>query len=102
VRKGARTVALALLPDRSGDGAAGSISSVTGSAEGGAMTFVVTLRDGGTRLATEARIGTTRTVGRVIGHPLRSDANRLCGELAFLSRDAVYEEALARAAQLVG
>ena len=102
VRKGARTVALALLPEKSGDGAAGSISSVAGSTEGGAMTFVVTLRDGGTKLTTEARIGTIRTVGRVIGHPLRSDADRLCGELAFLSRDAVYEEALARAAQLVG
>ena len=102
VRKGARSVALALLPDKSGDGAAGSISSVAGSTEGGAMTFAVTLRDGGTRLTTEARIGTLRTVGRVIGHPLRSDADRLCGELAFLSRDAVYEEALARAAQLVG
>jgi len=102
MRKGARSVVLALVPDRSGGGAPGGLSSVTASAEGGAMTVSVALRDGGAKLATEARFGTTRSVGRVVGHAVRSDAERLCTELAILSRDAIYEAALAGAAQLVG
>ena len=53
------------------------------------------------KLATEARIGAERSVGRVVGYEMRSEAERLSRELAFLSRDAIYEAALARAAQLV-
>jgi len=79
-----------------------TISSVVLSARNGNAEFSVALRDdGGTKLATEARIGAERSVGRVVTYEIRSEADRLSRELAFLSRDAIYEAALARAAQLV-
>jgi glucose-6-phosphate dehydrogenase assembly protein OpcA len=79
-----------------------TISSVVLSARNGNADFSVALRDdGGTKLATEARIGAERSVGRVVTYEMRSEADRLSRELAFLSRDAIYEAALAQAAQLV-
>jgi glucose-6-phosphate dehydrogenase assembly protein OpcA len=102
LRADGRTIAFAFARDSSAGVSDGAISSVTVSAGGGAATFAVALHDGGARLATEARVGTTRSVGRVVGHAVRSDADRLCTELAILSRDAIYEAALARVGQLVG
>ena len=79
-----------------------TISSVVLSARNGNADFSVALRDdGGTKLATEARIGAERSVGRIVTYEIRSEADRLSRELAFLSRDAIYEAALAQAAQLV-
>ena len=102
LRADGRQLALAFVCDTSGAANDGGMSSVAVAAGAGAAAFSVTLRDDGARLATEARIGTTRSVGRVVGCEARSEADRLCGELAFLSRDAIYEAALTRAAQLVG
>ena len=63
--------------------------------------FSVAKRTDGTKLQTEAQIGTERTVGRVLTYETRREAEQLGRELAFQSRDAIYEAAVAQAAQLV-
>jgi hypothetical protein len=42
------------------------------------------------------------TVGRVLGFEARSEGQRLSGELDILSRDEVYERAVASAARMLG
>jgi len=101
LRSGERGIVLSLRRDESGELTDGMIHSVTLSAKNGEADFYVALRDGGTKLQTEARIGTEHSVGRVLSYEMRSEATRLSRELAFLTRDAVYEEAVAQAAQLV-
>ena len=101
LRAGDRVIVLALVRDETGDRNDAMISSVTLLAEKGQAEFSVALRAGGTKLQTDARIGTERSIGRVLGYEKRSEADRLSRELAFLSNDTVYEEALARTAQLV-
>ena len=97
---GDRVLTLSLIREENGQNDS-MISSVALSAKKGKADFYVALRAGGTKLQTEARIGTQRSVGRVLGYEMRSAADRLSRELAFLSRDSVYEEAVTRAAQLV-
>ena len=101
LNSGHRVIVLSLLRDKSGELNDGMISSVTLSAKKGEADFYVALRAGGTKLQTEAKIGTEHSVGRVLGYEKRSEADRLSRELAFLSHDAVYEEAVAQAAQIV-
>jgi glucose-6-phosphate dehydrogenase assembly protein OpcA len=101
LRSGERGIVLSLRRDESGEMNDGMISSVTLSAKKGEADFYVALRAGGTKLETEARIGTERSVGRVLSYEMRSEAARLSRELSFLTHDAVYEEAVAQAAQLV-
>ncbi len=79
----------------------GMISSFALSATSETADFSVSLRAGATKLETVARIGAAHSVGRVLGYEMRSEATRLSRELAFLSHDAIYEEALAQAAQLI-
>ncbi len=101
LRSGERGIVLSLRRDETGELKDGMVSSVTLSAKKGEADFYVALRAGGTKLETEARIGTEHSVGRVLGYEMRSEAARLSRELAFLTRDSVYEEAVAQAAQLV-
>ena len=61
----------------------------------------VAKRTDGTKLETEAQIGSEGSVGRVLAYETRTEAAQLSRELAFLSRDAVYEAAVSRAADLV-
>ncbi|MGI9166855.1 MAG: glucose-6-phosphate dehydrogenase assembly protein OpcA [Pyrinomonadaceae bacterium] len=101
LRSGERGIVLSLRRDETGELKDGMVSSVTLSAKKGEADFYVALRAGGTKLETEARVGTEHSVGRVLGYEMRSEAARLSRELAFLTRDSVYEEAVAQAAQLV-
>jgi glucose-6-phosphate dehydrogenase assembly protein OpcA len=101
LRAGDRRIVLSLVRDKTAERSDRMISSVTVAAEKEAAAFSVTLRANGTKLETEARIGTEHSLGRVLGYERRSDADRLSRELAFLSRDTIYEEAMVRAAQLV-
>ena len=98
LRAGDRAIVLSLRRDEAGDRSERTISSIALSAEKGQADFSVALRAGGTKLETEARIGTEHSVGRVLAYEMRSEANRLSRELAFLSRDAIYEDAVSRAA----
>jgi len=98
---GDREIIFSLIPDKSVKLNNGMISSFALSATKEAAEFSVALRAGEAKLETEARIGAAHSIGRVLGYQMRSEANRLSRELAFLSHDAVYEEAVAQAARLV-
>ncbi|MDQ2922002.1 MAG: glucose-6-phosphate dehydrogenase assembly protein OpcA [Acidobacteriota bacterium] len=101
LRAGDRSIALAFVQDKTAGRNEGMISTVTLSANNGAAKFSVAKRTDGTKLETEAQIGSERSVGRVLSYEIRSEAAQLSRELAFLSRDAIYEAAVAQVAQLV-
>jgi glucose-6-phosphate dehydrogenase assembly protein OpcA len=102
VRAGASSLSLGVRRDASTAADDGRLRSVTLTSGGGAARFSVALSADGAKLATEARIGGDRTVGRVIDYVLRGEAESLSRELAFLRRDSIYEAAVARAAAFVG
>ncbi len=65
--------------------------------------FYVELLQEERRLRTGARLkGVGHTVGRVLGFEARSEGQRLSGELDILSRDEVYERAVASAERMLG
>lgn len=101
LRAGDRAIGLSFLRDKTAGRNDGLISSVALAARNGEANFSVAKRTDGTKLQTEAQIGTERSVGRVLAYEMRSEAEQLGRELAFLNRDAIYEAAVARAAQLV-
>ncbi len=96
-----RAIGLSFLRDKTAGRNDGMISSVALAARNGQANFSVAKRTDGTKLETEAQIGTERSVGRVLAYEMRSEAEQLGRELGFLNRDAIYEAAVARAAQLV-
>ena len=101
LRSGDREIIFSLIRDQAATLNNGMISSVVLSTTNEAAEFSVALRAGATKLETEARIGTAHSVGRMLDYQMRSDAVRLSRELAFLSHDAIYEEAVAQTAQIV-
>jgi glucose-6-phosphate dehydrogenase assembly protein OpcA len=101
LRAGDRSIAIVFEQDKIAGLTDGLVSSVVLSAGKGAARFSVGKRTDGTKLETEAQIGNERSVGRVLAYENRSEADQLSRELAFLSRDAIYEAAVSRAAQLI-
>ncbi len=79
----------------------GRMSAINLASQAQDAEFSVELRNDDTKLSTEARIGSMRTVGRVVRYESRSDAERLSNELSFLTHDAVYEDAVRSAAQIM-
>jgi len=101
LRSGDRAIGLSFVQDKTAGLNQGMISSVAFAVRNGEANFSVAKRADGTKLQTEAQVGTERTVGRVLAYEMRSEAEQLGRELAFQSRDAIYEASLARAAQIV-
>ena len=101
LRAGDRAIGLSFRQDKTAGRNDGLISSVALAARNGEANFSVSRRTDGTKLQTEAQIGTEHTVGRVLAYETRSEAEQLGRELAFQSRDAIYEAAVAQVAQLV-
>lgn len=101
LRAGSSAIGLSFRRDKTAGQNDGMISSVALAARNGAANFSVSKRTDGSKLETEAQIGTERAVGRVLAYEMRSEAEQMGRELAFLNRDAIYEAAVARAAQLV-
>ena len=100
LRDGERQVELELAAGGNAAGRDGMITSLTiGTAAGDE--FHVELRPGESRLETWARAGGGHTVGRVLGFEARSEGRRLSAELDILSRDTLYEQAVACAAQML-
>ena len=64
--------------------------------------FYVGVNEAWSKLETSARIGDARTVGRVVSYEARSEGERLSRELSILSRDEIYERAVASVGQLIG
>jgi glucose-6-phosphate dehydrogenase assembly protein OpcA len=63
--------------------------------------FFVGVNESWTKLETSAKIGDARSVGRVVTYEAKSEGERLSRELSMLSRDEVYERAVASAARLL-
>ncbi|HET6648052.1 MAG TPA: glucose-6-phosphate dehydrogenase assembly protein OpcA [Pyrinomonadaceae bacterium] len=99
---GDHDITFSLIADMTTELNDGKISLVALSATKEAAEFSVALRAGATKLETEARFDAAHSVGRVLSYQMRSEAERLSRELAFLTHDAIYEESVAQAAQLVG
>jgi glucose-6-phosphate dehydrogenase assembly protein OpcA len=79
----------------------GMMASLKLSASGDGAEFYVALSPDRTKLQTEAMIGGQRTAGRVLSYEARTEGERLGRELAFLTRDMIYEEAVAVSARLI-
>jgi glucose-6-phosphate dehydrogenase assembly protein OpcA len=101
LRAGDRSIVLAFEQDETAGRNDGMISRAILSAKKGMAKFSVAKRTDGTKLETEADIGSEHTVGRVLAYEVRSEAAQLSRELAFLSRDAIYEAAVSSVAQVV-
>ena len=79
-----------------------TVRRVTLTRGGGAAEFQARMSDDGTKLETTARVGQSNEIGRIVGYEARTEGQRLSRELALLSRDRIYEETAAFAAQLIG
>lgn len=79
----------------------GMMASLKLSAKGGASEFHVALSPDGTKLQTAAVIEGQRAVGRVLSYEARTEGQRLGRELAFLTRDMIYEKAADASAALI-
>jgi len=73
-----------------------SLKSVTNDAE-----FYVGVNETWTKLETSAKIGDSHLVERVVSYEAKSEGQRLSRELSMLSRDAVYERAVASVGGLI-
>ena len=73
-----------------------SLKSGTSGAE-----FYVGVNETWTKLETSAKIGDSHLVERVVTYEAKSEGERLSRELSMLSRDAVYERAVAAVAGLI-
>ncbi|MCA1555484.1 MAG: hypothetical protein LC747_02220, partial [Acidobacteria bacterium] len=81
------------------DGLIATLSLKSG-ANGGAE-FYVGVNETWTKLETSAKIGDTHLVERVVSYEAKSEGERLSRELSMLSRDAVYEQAVASVGGLI-
>jgi len=102
LRAGERELEVVLQATEDVAGRDGMITSLTIRAEGGDE-FHVTLRPEENKLETGAKVGGGQhEVSRVLGYEARSEGQRLSSELEILTRDVLYEKAVAFAARLVG
>jgi glucose-6-phosphate dehydrogenase assembly protein OpcA len=102
LRDGGRDVEAVLAATGDAAGRDGWLTSLTITTAAG-NEFYVELLLGEGKLRTGARLKDVgHTVGRVLSYVARSEGERLSGELDILSRDAVYEKAVAAAARMLG
>jgi glucose-6-phosphate dehydrogenase assembly protein OpcA len=79
----------------------GLIAALTLKSEASGAEFFVGVNEEWTKLETSAKIGDAHTVGRVVTYEAKSEGQRLSRELGILSRDAIYEQAVASVGQLI-
>ncbi|HEX8355128.1 MAG TPA: glucose-6-phosphate dehydrogenase assembly protein OpcA [Pyrinomonadaceae bacterium] len=102
LRGGGRETEAVLAPTGHAAGRDGWLTSLTITTAAGDEFYVELLQDEH-KLKTGARLkGGGHAVGRVLGFEARSEGQRLSGELDILSRDEVYERAVAAAARMLG
>ena len=83
--------------DRAGhDGLLASVVLRVGEAE-----FQVRMNEAGTKLETEARLGTARQIERVLAYEQKTEGQRLSRELGFRMRDKIYEATIDAAAHFL-
>jgi glucose-6-phosphate dehydrogenase assembly protein OpcA len=102
LRCGGREAEAVLAATGNAAGRDGWLTSLTISTAAGDEFYVELLHEEG-KLRTGARLkGVGHAVGRVLAYEARSEGRRLSGELDILSRDEVYEKAVAVAARMLG
>jgi glucose-6-phosphate dehydrogenase assembly protein OpcA len=98
---GARTINVELRATQDKEESDGMMASLKFSVKDGDSEFQVAVSPDGTKLQTEAVIAGQRAVGRILSYEARTEGQRLGRELAFLTRDLIYEEAVAASAALI-
>ena len=95
---------LRLVFKHTGQGSAGTpvLRSLALKSEETGAEFWVELKPGEAKLETATRLGASgRVVGRLTDFPVRSEGEWLSGELALLTRDKVYEQAVEACAEVL-
>ncbi|MCA1564852.1 MAG: glucose-6-phosphate dehydrogenase assembly protein OpcA [Acidobacteria bacterium] len=98
---GERKINVEFRPAADRQGCDGLIATLTLKTSATGAEFYVGINEGWTKLETSARIGDARAVGRVVSYEAKSEGERLSRELSMLSRDEVYERAVASVGQLI-
>ena len=102
LRGGGREIEAVLAATDDAAGRDGWLTSLTISTSAGDEFYVELLQEEG-KLRTGARLkGAGHTVGRVLAYEARTEGERLSCELDILTRDEVYERAVATAARMLG
>ncbi|MGB7921837.1 MAG: glucose-6-phosphate dehydrogenase assembly protein OpcA [Pyrinomonadaceae bacterium] len=97
----ARTINVELRATQDKEESDGMMASLRFSVKDGESEFNVAVSADGKKLQTEAMIEGQRAVGRVLSYEARTEGQRLGRELAFLTRDMIYEKAVAASAALI-
>lgn len=98
---GGRDISLSLKPAEGEWQFDGMLVSLTMSASESGAEFRVAFSEDRQRLETEASVGGSLAVGRVLSYDQKTEGQRLSRELGLLQRDVIYEEALTVAVQLI-
>ncbi|HEX9919033.1 MAG TPA: glucose-6-phosphate dehydrogenase assembly protein OpcA, partial [Pyrinomonadaceae bacterium] len=98
---GERKINVEFRPTGDRHGCDGLIATLTLKRSETNAEFYVGVNEEWTKLETSARIGDARAVGRVVSYEAKSEGERLSRELSLLSRDEVYERAVASVGQLI-
>jgi glucose-6-phosphate dehydrogenase assembly protein OpcA len=98
---GGRAINIELRATHDKEETDGMMASLKFSVKDGDSEFYVAVSADGKKLQTEAVIGGQRAAGRVLSYEARTEGQRLGRELAFLTRDLIYEEAVAASAALI-
>jgi glucose-6-phosphate dehydrogenase assembly protein OpcA len=101
LRAGHGLIEVEMRPTTDREDCDGMMASLKLSARSSGAEFYVALSPDRTKLQTGAMIGGQRTAGRVLSYEARTEGQRLGRELAFITRDMIYEEAVAVSAALV-
>ena len=101
LRAGERTITALMRATQDKEESDGMMASLKFSVTNNGSEFHVALSPDGTKLQTEAIMGGQRAVGRILSYEARTEGQRLGRELAFLTRDLIYEEAVAASAAFI-
>jgi glucose-6-phosphate dehydrogenase assembly protein OpcA len=101
MRAGERTLEVELRANADRHGCDSLIAGLTLKSEAGGAEFFVGVNEEWTKLETSAKIGDAHSVGRVVTYEAKSEGQRLSRELGMLSRDVIYEEAVASVGQMI-
>jgi glucose-6-phosphate dehydrogenase assembly protein OpcA len=101
LRAGERRLNVEFRPTSDRGGSDGLIATLTLKTGAARAEFYVGVNEGWTKLETSASVGDARAVGRVLSYEARSEGERLSRELGLLSRDEVYEQAVASVGRLI-
>jgi glucose-6-phosphate dehydrogenase assembly protein OpcA len=101
MQAGERTLSVELRASDDRHGCDGLIAGLTLKSASSGAEFFVGVNEEWTKLETSAKMSDAHAVGRVVTYEAKSEGQRLSRELGMLSRDVIYEQAMASVAQLI-